>query len=139
MFTQEAARFADIHGIPGCAGDDVNPVGGATREHSFGQGRGKMPACSMNRKVLQPAASPRKVPAVSRLFLCLGRVLTSKSLRFEGRQKCVENWFLSGFYQILIRCMIQDYERCKYFFKYRKGKQLKNTEENRKVHVLEIE
>ena len=34
-FTQQAARFADVHGITGCAGDDVNNVGGAARERSL--------------------------------------------------------------------------------------------------------
>ena len=35
-FTQQAARFADVHGITGCAGDDV---GGAARERSLWAGK----------------------------------------------------------------------------------------------------
>ena len=38
-FTQQAARFADVHGITGCSGDDVNNVGGAARERSLWAGK----------------------------------------------------------------------------------------------------
>ena len=38
-FTQQAARFADVHGITGCAGDDVDSVGGAARERSLWAGK----------------------------------------------------------------------------------------------------
>ena len=38
-FMQQADRFADVHGITGCTGDDVNNVGGAAREHSLWAGK----------------------------------------------------------------------------------------------------
>ena len=85
-FTQQAARFADVHGITGCAGDDVKTLAERQENVPCGLGRGTMPACLINGQVLHLAALQRKVPAVSRLFLCFGRVLTSKCLRFEGRR-----------------------------------------------------
>ena len=53
------------------------------RQENFpcGLGSGTIPACLVNGQVLHLAASQGKVPAVSRLFLCFGRVVTSKSLR----------------------------------------------------------
>ena len=86
-FTQQAARFADVHGITRCAGDDENNVGGAARERSLWAGkRDNASASLIIGQVLHLAASQRKVPAVSQLFLCFRRLLTSKSLRFEGRR-----------------------------------------------------
>ena len=52
------------------------------RQENFpcGLGSGTIPAqCLVNGQVLHLASSQGKVPAVSRLFLCFGRVLTTPS------------------------------------------------------------
>ena len=85
-FTQQAARFADVHGIAGCAGDGVHNVGGAASELSLWAGKRDKASLLDQRAGCAPGRIAEKVAAVSRLFLCFGRVLTSKSIRFEGRR-----------------------------------------------------
>ena len=38
-FTQQAARFANVHGITGCAGDGVHNFGGVASELSLWAGK----------------------------------------------------------------------------------------------------
>ena len=116
-FTQQAARFADVHGITGCAGDGVhNRVGGAASELSLWAWKRDNASLLDQRAGFAPGRIAEKGGSC---FAAVPLLWSGSNQQVHQVQRpaivCRELVFI-WIYQTSIQSVIQDYDSCEFFF-----------------------